>query len=103
MILSVNRYNFRKEVLNSKQLILVNFWTARSEECKRMRLMMRELDARKMKGCKIVEVDWEKEKELAEGYGVFGVPTLLVFDEGKLIGRYSGILRGDEFLQGLGT
>lgn len=103
MLLSVNGYTFQKEVLNSGCLVFVNFWISRSEQCNRMRWTMKELDADMENGCRIVEVDWEGERELAEKYSVVGVPTLLIFKEGELIGRYSGILNGDEVLQVLGN
>lgn len=99
MLLSVNRYNFQKEVLESPHLVIVNFWVSWSNECKRMRLLMKELDKQLDEDGKIVEVNWEMEKELARRYKVNGIPCFLVFNKGKLVGRYSGLLNAEEFLQ----
>lgn len=98
MLTPVDRYNFREEVLEAPHVVLVNFWVNWSEECKKMRRVMRELD-QQLEHETIVEVNWETEKELAEQYGVIGVPTLLIFDQGDVVGRYSGTINTEEFLQ----
>ncbi|NIR47210.1 thioredoxin family protein [candidate division KSB1 bacterium] len=99
MLLSVNRHNFREEVLESSQLVFVNFWVNWSEECKQMKMLMKKLDSELEQGCKIVEVDWEKDHKLAEKYRVFGTPSLLVFSDGELVGQYSGTLNVNEFFE----
>lgn len=96
MLQSVNYDNFRKEVLESSQVVFVNFWISRSEVCRAMRVFMKELDNQIDDNWKLVEIDWESEKELAEEYQVFGVPSLLIFHQGRLIGRYSGMLDVEE-------
>jgi thioredoxin-like negative regulator of GroEL len=49
----------------------------------------------------IAEVDWHREKELANRYHVFGIPALLIFYNGQIIGRYSGIVSNSELLESL--
>ncbi len=99
MLLSVNQRNFQQEVLESQFLVIVNFWVSRSQECKKMRSLMLELDKELMQACKIIEVNFEEEKELAERYQVYSAPSLLIFDEGELIGRHAGILNTQKFLR----
>ncbi len=98
MLLSVNQRNFQQEVLESQFLFIVNFWDL-SQECKKMRSLMQELDKELMQACKIIEINFEEEKELAERYQVYSAPSLLIFDEGELIGRHAGILNTQEFLR----
>ncbi|MFQ5638608.1 MAG: thioredoxin family protein [bacterium] len=102
MLQSVNRDNFQKEVLESSQLVFVNFWINWSEVCRAMRLLMKELDNQLNENRKLVEIDWESEKELAQKYEVYGVPSLLIFHQGQLVGRYSGMLDVEEFLDRMG-
>lgn len=99
MILLVNSHNFQKEVLDCPYLVMVNFWVNWSNECKRMRSLIKELEQQLDEHYKIVEVNWEIEKQLADKYQVYGVPSLLVFEKGKLVGRYSGTLDAKTFLK----
>lgn len=97
MLESVNRYDFEKKVLKSRRPVLVNFWVDGNEGCQKMRKLMRNLDEHSESNLRIVEINWEMERELAQRYRVFGTPCLLIFNEGKLLDRYSGTLNLEEF------
>lgn len=99
MLLSVNRHNFKQEVLEAQELVLANFWTNWSEECKRMKRLMRQLDNVLDDGYKIVEINWDADSELAQKLQVYGTPSLLVFDSGKILRRYSGTMDMKEFFE----
>lgn len=99
MLLAVNRHNFKQEVLEAQELVLVNFWANWSEECKRMKRLMRQLDNVLDDGYKIVEINWDADNELAQKLQVYGTPSLLVVDSGRVVRRYSGTMDMKEFFE----
>ena len=96
-----DEFEFRNEVIDSSQLVLVNFWSDWSDECQRMRLLMEAAETGLEPKAKVTEVNWDLNKELAMQYEVYGVPTLLIFCQGALIDRYSGRISAAEILQDL--
>lgn len=96
-----DEFEFHGEVINSPQWVFVNFWSGWSDECNLMRLLMQALETDLKTEWKIVEVNWDLNKELALQYGVYGVPTLLIFYQGTLIDRYSGRITAEEIFQNL--
>ena len=101
MIISVNRSNFQGEVLNSKIPVLVNFWHYGNSQCRHMKELFKNLDGVLHEKYLVAEVDWHREKDLANRYHVFGIPALLIFYKGQVIGRYSGIVSNSELLESL--
>ena len=47
---------------------------------------------------KIIKIDVDKNKALAEAYAVRGVPTLMIFKGGKLAWRESGVRQASELI-----
>ena len=46
----------------------------------------------------IVHIDWERQKRLARKLGVFGVPTLLIYINGRELARYSGTMDKNDLI-----
>jgi len=90
--------NYDQQVLSSKGVVLINFWANWCDECQQMSLLMEEISHFLHKGDTILQVDWDKEKQLAQKAEVIGVPTLLFYFKGNEISRYFGIISKDELL-----
>ena len=63
-----------------------------------MRTVMRKLDQESEFTGKIVEVDWIAESEVAQAYQVYGVPSLLLFKDSKVVRRHSGVFDARDLL-----
>jgi thioredoxin 1 len=81
--------NFQAEVLESEQPVLVDFWAAWCPPCRLMNPVLDELAAER-DDLKIVSVDVDNEQELAVKYGVLGMPTFMLFDNGAPIANLVG-------------
>lgn len=43
-----------------------------------------------VKNYEIINVDFDKDKDLIEGYEIKSIPTFIIFQDGKEVGRYNG-------------
>ncbi|MBW7871691.1 MAG: thioredoxin family protein [Flavobacteriia bacterium] len=82
--------------------VLIDFYTDDCGPCKLLNQVLDELKAEVGDGIEIIRVDIDKEKlttiNFDSTYQIMGTPTMLLFKEGKLVWRYSGVLFKDDLL-----
>ena len=87
VIRSVDSAGFGEYVLESKGLVVANFWTLWSDECRHMSALMADVQHLLDEQDSILQVDWDQERQLAQKLDILGVPTLLLFDCGNEVAR----------------
>ncbi len=83
----LHKFNFKTEVLEAVEPVLVDFWAAWCPPCRAMEPTLESL-ARDFKVCK---VNIDSNQELAARYGVSSIPTLLVFKDGQVAAQHVGV------------
>ncbi len=83
-LIELNETNFRREVLDATQPVLVEFWAGWSAPCRDMAPMLESVAEDEAVPVKVARVNVEHHEELTEQYGVRAVPTLLIFNQGGL-------------------
>jgi thioredoxin 1 len=96
MFSSIHSDDFGEYVSQSKGLVVVNFWTLWSDECRYMSSLMADVKHLLDEKDSIVQVDWDHERQLAEDLDVLGVPTLLLFVGGNEVARYYGTMSEED-------
>lgn len=91
--------NFKKEVLESKDPVMVDFFASWCGPCKTMLPIVDELSKEMEKQIKIVKVNIEAEENLALQYGVMSIPTFLFFKNGKVIDQAGGGMTKDALVK----
>ena len=93
-VIEVTKETFEEEVLKSEIPVMVDFNAGWCGPCKAMRPLLDELAENNAK-YKIVSVDIDEEDELTEEYEVTSIPCLVIFRDGKEIGRSVGLIPKD--------
>jgi thioredoxin 1 len=101
MAIQINETNFDKEVLKSDVPVLVDFWAPWCAPCKTLGPMMDTLHE-KLKGkAKVCKVNVDENPDLANRYGIRGIPTVITFDQGKSTETIVGVNNEAAYLNSL--
>ena len=86
-IAAVNDANFSKEVLSSDLPVLVGFWAPWCAPCHTLPPMLQELIDDYFGKVKVVQAKVDETPDLTEEYRISSIPTLLLFENGKMVGK----------------
>ncbi len=88
--LNFTNSNFKEEVLQSKEPVLVDFWATWCGPCRMMGPVVEELANDYSGKVKVGKVNVDEEPELAQEYGIMSIPTIIIFKEGKIVNQVVG-------------
>ena len=83
-------------------LAIVDFWATWCGPCRMQAPVLDQLDADMNGNVKVCKVDVDAEPELAKKFGVFSIPTLIAFRDGKQISKAVGLQTFDQLVNMLG-
>jgi len=86
----VNDADFDAEVLQADQPVLVDFWGPGCPPCRAIAPVIEELAEENAGAVKVVKVNVYDSQQTAGGYGVSGIPTLMIFKGGEVVDRLVG-------------
>jgi len=79
------------EMINSTTPTLVDFYATWCGPCKMMSPLLEQVASEMGDKTKVIKVDIDKNRDAATQYGIRSVPTLILFKEGEIVWRQSGL------------
>jgi thioredoxin 1 len=91
MALAITDATFDEVVLKSDKPVVVDFWAAWCGPCRMVGPVIDEVSAEYEGKAVVGKVDVDANQEFAAKYGVRNIPTVLIFQNGEVVGRQVGV------------
>jgi thioredoxin 1 len=97
MALEITDATFEETVLKSDKPVLVDFWAAWCGPCRMVGPIIEQISEEYDGKAVVGKVDVDANQEFAAKYGVRNIPTVLVFQNGEVVGRQVGVAPKKEY------
>ncbi len=90
-----------ENIIQSEKPVLIDFFATWCGPCKMLAPVLKQVKDSLGEQITILKIDVDKNQELATKYQVRGVPTMLLFQNGKQLWRQSGVLTKEEIIKNI--
>ena len=97
MALEITDATFEEMVLKSDKPVMVDFWAAWCGPCRMVGPIIDQIGEEYGDKAVVGKVDVDANQEFAAKYGVRNIPTVLVFQNGEVVGRQVGVAPKNAF------
>ena len=95
MVISIDEKNFKKEILESKTLVIADFWAPWCGPCQMMGPLFEKISKDFSGKLKFVKINTDENPEISSKFDIQGIPCLIIMDKGKEVDRIVGFKSED--------
>lgn len=98
-VMELTDINFNKEVLETELPVLVDFWAEWCSPCKLAEPVIEELAGEFEGKIKVGKLNVDENPQTGQKYGILSIPTVIIFKDGKEVGRRIGFPGKEGYLK----
>lgn len=87
------------EIINNDKPVLIDFYATWCGPCQMLSPVLKQVKDNLGERVSIIKIDVDKNQEIAASYQIKGVPTMMLFQNGRQLWRQSGVLSKDEIIR----
>lgn len=87
------------QIIQSDKPVLVDFFATWCGPCKMLAPILKEVKTNLGERISIIKIDVDKNQNVASQYQVRGVPTMILFQNGKQLWRQSGVISKEDIVK----
>lgn len=97
-ILELTKQNFNEYVSNSNKPVMIDFWASWCGPCRMLAPIFEEIAKEVTEDIMVAKLNVDENSEIADQYHVSSIPTILVFKQGQLTARRTGMMNKEDIL-----
>jgi thioredoxin 1 len=99
MVINIKDEEFEDKVLKAEKVVLLDFWAEWCGPCKMLAPILDEISKEIGDDVQVAKIDIDSNPDTPSKYGVRGIPTLMLFKDGKVVDSKVGLLPKNNLIE----